>query len=194
MNTTILNTPLAQLRPLVSARTLHLLTRNGFTEIPDVQLALGLGTLSDLRGLGPVALMEIRLALDNLPETAPEPAPASSLSPLAENASALSGRELILILALAEAGHANRIYADELSRNEALATLGHLRQLAGEDEIGDLIPSEPAAPKVPADWPTPKLNEPSPAIPQQIIRREPEPVDDEFEGYVIEPQENWGRF
>lgn len=193
MNTTILNTPLAQLRPLVSARTLHLLTRNGFTEIPDVQLALGLGTLSDLRGLGPVALMEIRLALDNLPKGAPEPLPGTTPAPTTGIQSTLSERELTLILALAEAGldHLD----PRISMSEALATLGHLRQLAGEGEPGDLIPSEPAAPKVQADWPAPKLNEPSPAIPRQIIRREPEPMDDEgFEGYVIEPVENWGRF
>ena len=107
----------------------------------------------------------------------------------------------MILLALAEAGHANRTYADALSRTEALATLGHLRQLAGEDEIGDLYPAvreqapQPHGPDGPDNdpWPPerPRRTEPAPG-PDPRWRNAPEPVDDSFEGYVIDPKPGWG--
>jgi hypothetical protein len=223
MNTTITPTPLALFSGQVSVRTWNVLVRNGLTDLDVLRQALANGLKPGaIRNLGQVALLEIRLALDNLPETAEEPLPSTSPAPLAENASALSGRELTLILALAEAGldHLD----PGISMSEALATLGHLRQLAGEDEIGDLIPSAP--PREPApqpDWDDRPSTRPQPLTadveggriilkdatgtplrrsksrgeedelpyrPQQ--RPEPEPVDDEFEGYVIDPKPGWG--
>ena len=200
MDDQILHPPLAEFRHLLSARVLHVLTRNGFSSAADVQQAHDLGTLWDVRGIGSAALLEIKLALGSLPPDATAPPAITSLSPLAEGASALSGRELTLILALAESGHAHRIYADELSRNEALAALGHLRQLAGEDEVGDLYPDGPDNDPWP---PEPKQHtvavEDSRTIvkdttPPAAPRAVPEPVDDSYEGYVLEPPPGWGQF
>jgi hypothetical protein len=204
MNTTILNAPLVQLRPLVSARTLHLLTRNGFEKIADVQLALGLGTLGDLRGLGPVALMEIRLALDELPREAaggmaPEGTPGKT--------DALTDRELRVILALAESGMSEDDFAGTCSWDEAHAALKHLRLVAGGERTDTTLHApadwpqrqqsrEPENPDL-AEHPLPRLPEPPAAgipVTPPPQRAEPEPVDDNFEGYVIDPKPDWGRF
>jgi hypothetical protein len=209
MNTTILNTPLAQLRQLVSARTLHLLTRNGFTEIPDVRLALGLGTLGDIRGLGPVALMEIRLALDSLPADETPPAlpalPESAVAPalterelsgLTERElSGLTERELRIILTLAEASTTR--LPPQYTVNEAEVALSRLREIVRpQPYTADVEPGGRIIIKDATGTPLPrsKSRGEEPELPYRPpARREPEPVDDDFEGYVIDPKPGWGQ-
>lgn len=213
MDETILNPPLAPMRGLVSARTMNLLTRNGFISVSDVQQAHDFGTLGGIKGLGTAALLEIKLALGNLPPDAPQLPRHDSPAPPAGNVSALSERELTLLLAMAEAGldHLDQ----RVSVSEALTALRHLRQLAGEDEIGDLYPDgpdndpfppEPKHLTVDAEGGRTTLKDATTGIPlpRSLSRGEadwdtpartaPEPEDDEYAGYVIEPKPGWGRF
>ena len=90
---TITPSPLAVFKGQVGARTWNLLIRHGLDDLTRLRQALADGLApGDYKGLGQVALLEIRLALGNTPEPAPEPPAVTDLSPLAQGASALSGR------------------------------------------------------------------------------------------------------
>ena len=70
----LLNMPLGPLRALISRRARNLLINNGFTTVAEVREAQKNGLQpGDFKGLGPATLLEIRLALDNLPTEEPPP-------------------------------------------------------------------------------------------------------------------------
>jgi hypothetical protein len=201
---TITPSPIAVFKSQTGARTWNLLVRHGLDDLTLIRQALADGLApGDYKGLGQIALLEIRLALDSLPADETPPAlPALPALPESAVAPALSGRELTLLLALAEAGM-DRL-DPRISVNEASSALGHLRQLAGEDEIGDLYPAAdpaeiafpPTPVNPPALIPQPHPGDGPPRAPENWPprRREPDPVDDDFEGYVIDPKPGWGQF
>lgn len=204
MSNTITPTPLAVFSSSLSARTWNLLVRNGLGTLPLLRQALADGLRAgDIKGLGPVALLEIRLALNNLPEDAPEPPASTPSAPTAEIQSGLSERELSVVLTLAEAGMSEDGFAGKCSWDEAYAALVRLRALAAPiparaRALAEPDPENNPASYTPESYPRdfqaidlartrPALTQPDPPVPQ---RPEPEPVDDDYEGYVIDTKPN----
>jgi hypothetical protein len=194
MDETILNIPLGPLRPLISTRIWNLLTRSGFSTIAQLRKAQDEGLRpGDIKGLGSAALLEIRLALDSLPADAERPreAPAGT----APAPSALTGRELLVILGLAEAGMSERAWAWHGShpgypagdQAEALNAVRRLHLLVHGTPRPDGVPDPLDDPREGGDPVVfgGTLTQP-PDPPPPPGRPGPEPVDDEFAGYEMD--------
>lgn len=219
MDETIMNVPLAQLRPRLSTRIWNLLTRNGFTTEAQVQHALDDGLRpGDIKNLGAAALLEIRLALADLPPQPREPAPGAPAG--------LSSRELEVILGLAEAGMSEQAWSwhggypgyPAENQDEALAALRHLHLVVRGTPRPDGIPDPEDSPSQrdrpsggpPASWRaewdsaedatydrSAAASEQGWTVPQPVDsyqpgRTGPEPLDDEYEGYVLDTPPGWG--
>jgi hypothetical protein len=202
MTDTPTRSPLAPLRPLVSARTFGLLTRHEFGSIAQVRQELSDGLQpGDYKGLGSVALLEIKLALADLPPAAasatrgaPEKPAAAAEQPIQSSSraqavvfpSVLTERELTLLIELAETGMEQ--LGPQWTVNEAETAIANLRQqrlisstLGGPAPVNPL-PAAPVNP--PALSPQPHPGDAPPRAPENwpprgAGRPEPEPMDDE---------------
>lgn len=188
-------TALTALRPLLSTRTWNLLDRNGYTAIDGVRYAQAIGVLKDIHGMGPAALLEIRLALDELPQTEkrvprsqPDRDGRDTLPEKPERERTakewpwLSPQELEIILELAEAGMT--VFPQDIPEimDQAHAALKRLREIA---------PKPPSA----LEPPKPEEFTFSPSLPyisqkeyetKMAAAKRWEGRDDDFAGYELD--------